>query len=47
VVALHSYLDKRDSANFEHKLQTFSAVYRKLTGKDAVFTFKAASDRSF
>ena len=34
-----SYLDRKEQANTEYKLETFSSVYKKLTGKDTVFEF--------
>eukprot|EP00695_Tsukubamonas_globosa_P003989 TRINITY_DN95_c0_g1_i3.p2 TRINITY_DN95_c0_g1~~TRINITY_DN95_c0_g1_i3.p2 ORF type:complete len:193 (+),score=116.18 TRINITY_DN95_c0_g1_i3:65-643(+) len=33
------YLDSRDQSNVEAKLDTFAAVYRRLTGKTASFEF--------
>ncbi|KAG0175696.1 40S ribosomal protein [Apophysomyces sp. BC1034] len=38
------FLDTKDATALEYKLDTFSAVYRKLTGKDVVFEFPASSD---
>jgi small subunit ribosomal protein S7e len=33
------FLDRKDHTALEYKLDTFSAAYRKLTGKDVVFEF--------
>ena len=33
------HLDKAQLTNLEHKVDTFSAVYKKITGKDVVFEF--------
>uniref|UniRef100_A0A8C4QN70 40S ribosomal protein S7 n=1 Tax=Eptatretus burgeri TaxID=7764 RepID=A0A8C4QN70_EPTBU len=33
------HLDKAQQNNVEHKVDTFAAVYKKLTGKDVIFEF--------
>ncbi|XP_078360830.1 small ribosomal subunit protein eS7-like [Oculina patagonica] len=33
------HLDKLQQTNVDHKLDTFTTVYKKLTGKDVVFEF--------
>jgi len=34
-----SLLDSKDATSLEYKLDSFSSVYRRLTGKDVVFEF--------
>ncbi|KAI0313606.1 40S ribosomal protein S7 [Amylostereum chailletii] len=43
---LKVFLDSKDSTSLEYKLDSFSSVYRRLTGKDVVFEFpvQAAQD---
>ena len=36
---LHRLLDSKDATSLEYKLDSFSSVYRRLTGKDVVFEF--------
>ena len=36
---LHSFLDGKDKNSLEYKVDTFSAVYKKITGKEVVFEF--------
>lgn len=38
-----SFLDPKDATSLEYKLDSFSSVYRKLTGKDVVFEFPVSS----
>ncbi|XP_061942676.1 small ribosomal subunit protein eS7 isoform X1 [Apis cerana] len=33
------HLDKNEQTNIEHKVDTFAAVYKKLTGRDVTFEF--------
>jgi len=35
----HRFLDSKDSTSLEYKLDSFSSVYRRLTGKEVVFEF--------
>jgi hypothetical protein len=36
---LRVYLDNKEKPNLEYKVDTFSSVYRHITGKDVVFEF--------
>jgi len=38
------FLDTKDATSLEYKLDTFSSVYKKLTGKDVVFEFSASHE---
>merc|ERR1712225_36721 len=33
------FLDQKDATNLEYKLESFSSVYHRLTGKNVAFTF--------
>ena len=33
------FLDSKDSSSLDYKLESFSSVYNKLTGKTVVFEF--------
>jgi small subunit ribosomal protein S7e len=39
IVTPHSLLDSKDATSLEYKLDSFTSVYRRLTGKDVVFEF--------
>lgn len=39
----HRILDSKDATSLEYKLDSFSSVYRRLTGKDVVFEFPPAN----
>ena len=41
---LYSFLDSKDATSLEYKLDSFSSVYRKLTGKDVVFEFPVQNE---
>ena len=36
---IRCFLDSKDSTSLEYKLDSFSSVYRRLTGKEVVFEF--------
>ncbi|KAL1921199.1 40S ribosomal protein eS7 [Calcarisporiella thermophila] len=38
------FLDQKDATSLEYKLDTFSNVYKKLTGKDVNFEFPATQE---
>ena len=38
------YLDPKDRNTTEYKLETFGAVYQKLTGKQVAFEFPVVED---
>ncbi|RUS18885.1 ribosomal protein S7e [Endogone sp. FLAS-F59071] len=38
------FLDTKDATSLEYKLDTFSSVYKKITGKDVVFEFPANAE---
>lgn len=40
----HSLLDSKDATSLEYKLDSFSSVYRRLTGKDVVFEFPVVQE---
>lgn len=42
---IRSYLDRKDQQQFEEKTDSFSAVYKQLTGLNAIFTFAPQSAR--
>ncbi|KLO05010.1 ribosomal protein S7e [Schizopora paradoxa] len=39
---LKVHLDPKDKTSLEYKLDSFSSVYRRLTGKEVIFEFPAA-----
>lgn len=39
-----SFLDAKDATSLEYKLDSFSSVYRRLTGKDVVFEFPVQTE---
>lgn len=36
------HLDKNQQTNIEHKVETFAAIYKRLTGKEVTFEFPEA-----
>ena len=42
LMMVHRFLDSKDATSLEYKLDSFSSVYRRLTGKDVVFEFPVA-----
>lgn len=38
-----SFLDQKDATSLEYKLDSFSGVYKKLTGKDVHFEFSESA----
>ncbi|KAK8960076.1 40S ribosomal protein S7 [Platanthera guangdongensis] len=40
------FLDPKERNNTEYKLEAFSAVYRKLCGKDVVFEYPVVAETS-
>ncbi|KAG9119018.1 40S ribosomal protein [Ceratobasidium sp. 392] len=40
---LKVFLDAKDQNLLEYKLDSFSSIYRRLTGKDVVFEFPAVA----
>lgn len=36
---LNRFLDSKDATSLEYKLDSFSSVYRRLTGKEVKFEF--------
>lgn len=40
----HRFLDSKDATSLEYKLDSFSSVYRRLTGKDVVFEFPTTQE---
>lgn len=43
IIISNSHLDPKDKQNIEYKLDTFASVYKKITGKTAVFEFPVVS----
>ncbi|GAA5817688.1 40S ribosomal protein [Mucor flavus] len=39
---LKVFLDSKDATSLEYKIDSFSAIYKKLTGKDVTFEFPTA-----
>jgi small subunit ribosomal protein S7e len=39
---LKVFLDAKDATSLEYKIDSFSAIYKKLTGKDVTFEFPTA-----
>ncbi|WVZ56610.1 hypothetical protein U9M48_007108 [Paspalum notatum var. saurae] len=44
VVPFQIFLDPKERNNTEYKLETFTAVYRRLCGKDVVFEYPVAEN---
>jgi small subunit ribosomal protein S7e len=39
ISSVNRFLDSKDATSLEYKLDSFSSVYKRLTGKDVVFEF--------